>query len=84
MLSVVCVCSFDSVMHTEEVHSKVPADQAAQNVVNPRCACAARVTVVGSLCVCVCVCPLLNISPLERSVPHTQRAAKVRYLCGFL
>ena len=53
-------------------------------VINPRCACAARVTVVGS----VCVCPLLNISPLERlfvtqSVPHTQRAAKVRNFVWF-
>ena len=42
--------------------------------------------VVGS--VCLCVCPLLNISPLERlfvsqSVPHTQRAAKVRNVVWF-
>ena len=47
---------------------------------------AARVTVVGS--VCLCVCPLLNISPLERlfvsqSVPHTQQAAKVRNFVWF-
>ena len=53
-----------------------------QLFINPRRACAARVTVVGS------VCPLLNISPLERllvsqSVPHTQRAAKVRYFVWF-
>ena len=27
----------------------------AVNVINPRRACAARVTVVGSVCVCVCV-----------------------------
>ena len=38
--------------------------------------------------VCLCVCPLLNISPLERlfvsqSVPHTQRAAKVRTFVWF-
>ena len=34
----------------------------------PRCACAARVTVVGFVCVsvCVCVCLLSHISPLER------------------
>ena len=43
-----------------------------------------RVTVVGSV-VCVSV---LNISPLERlfvlqSVPHTQRAAKVRIFVWF-
>ena len=31
-------------------------------VINPRYACAARVTVVG----CLCVCPLVNISCLER------------------
>ena len=30
-------------------------------MINPRRACAARVTVLG-LCVCVCVCLLLNIS----------------------
>ena len=30
-------------------------------VVNPRRACAVRVTVLG-LCVCLCVCLLLNIS----------------------
>ena len=38
--------------------------------------------------VCVCVSLLLNISPLERlfvsqSVPHTQRAAKVRKVVWF-
>ena len=26
------------------------------DIINPRRACAARVTVVGSVCVCVCVC----------------------------
>ena len=26
------------------------------NIINPRRTCAARVTVVGSVCVCVCVC----------------------------
>ena len=56
------------------------------SLINPRRACAVRVTVVGS--VCLCVCPLLNISPLERlfvsqSVPHTQRAAKVRNFVWF-
>ena len=30
-------------------------------IINPRRACAARVTVLG-LCVCLCVCLLLNIS----------------------
>ena len=33
-------------------------------LINPRRACAARVTVVGSVCVCVCL--LSHISPMER------------------
>ena len=55
-------------------------------VVNPRRACAARVTVVAvSVCVCVCVCvsPLSDISPLEllfilRTLSRTQRVTKVK------
>ena len=31
-------------------------------VVNPRRACAARVTVLGSLCVCVCLSVTLNLT----------------------
>ena len=31
-------------------------------IINPRRACAARVTVVGSLCVCVCVCVCVCLS----------------------
>ena len=51
-------------------------------LINPRCACAARVTVVGSVCLCVSVCPL-NISPLEclfvlKTISCTQRATKVK------
>ena len=38
----------------------------AVSVINPRCACAARITVVGSVCPCVCL--LSHISPLELSV----------------
>ena len=58
-----------------------------QVVINPRRACAARVTVVG-LSVCVCVCPLSDISPLERlfvlkSISRTQRATKVKNFVGF-
>ena len=30
-------------------------------VINPQCACAARVTVVGSVCVCVCVSVCLSV-----------------------
>ena len=61
--------------------------QPAFGVINPRRACAARVTAVGSVCVCVCVCLLLYISPLERlfvpeTIPSTQRAMKVRKFVG--
>ena len=59
-------------------------------VINPRCACAAKVTVVGFVCLSVClsVCLLLYISPLERlfvpeTLPSTQRATKVRKFVGF-
>ena len=50
--------------------------------VNPRRACAARVTVVGS------VCPLSHISPMERlfvlkTLSRTQRATKVKKFVGF-
>ena len=54
--------------------------------VNPRRACAARVTVVGS--VCLSVCSLSHISPLERlfvlkSTSRTQRATNVKKFVGF-
>ena len=60
-------------------------------VINPRRACAARVTVVGSVCVhavCVCVCLLSHISPMERlfvlkTLSRTQRATKVKIFVGF-
>ena len=55
-------------------------------LINPRRACAARVTVLGSVCVCVCVCVCLSvshISPTERlfvlkTLSRTQRATKVK------
>ena len=55
--------------------------------INPRRACAARVTVVGpGLSVCVCVC-VRHISPTERlfvlkTLSHTQRATKVKKFVG--
>ena len=54
-------------------------------VINPRRACAARVTVVGSVCVSVCL--LSHISPMERlfilkTLSHTQRATKVKIFVG--
>ena len=55
-------------------------------IINPRRACAARVTVVGSVCVCVCL--LSHISPMERlfvlkTLSRTQRATKVKKFVGF-
>ena len=54
--------------------------------INPRRACAARVTVVGSVCLSVCL--LSHISPLERlfvlkTLSRTQRATKVKKFVGF-
>ena len=51
-------------------------------LVNPRRACAARVTVVGSVCL------LSHISPMERlfvlkTLSRTQRATKVKIFVGF-
>ena len=51
-------------------------------VINPRRACAARVTVVGSVCL------LSHISPMERlfvlkTLSRTQRATKVKIFVGF-
>ena len=61
-----------------------------ESVVNPLRACAARVTVVGSVCLCVCVsvCLLSHISPMERlfvlkTLSRTQRATKVKKFVGF-
>ena len=50
--------------------------------INPRRACAARVTVVGSVCL------LSHISPMERlfvlkTLSRTQRATKVKKIVGF-
>ena len=58
----------------------------ASQLINPRRACAARVTVVGSVCLCVCL--LSHISPLERlfvlkTLSRPQRATKVKINVGF-
>ena len=54
-------------------------------LINPRRACAARVTVVGSVCLCVCL--LSHISPTEplfvlKTLSRTQRATKVKKFVG--
>ena len=68
----------------------IHAGRNRSTVVNPRRACAARVTVVACVCVCVCVCvcQLINISPLERlfvlkAIPRTQRTTKVKKIVAF-
>ena len=59
-------------------------------IVNPRHACAARVTVLGRVCVCVCVSVYLlsHISPLERPfvlkiLSCTKQAMEVKKFVGF-
>ena len=54
-------------------------------IINPRRACAARVTVVGSVCLCVCL--LSHISPTERlfvlkTLSRNQRETKVKKFVG--
>ena len=54
-------------------------------MINPQCACAARVTVVGSAYLCVCL--LTHISPMERlfvlkTLSCTQQATKVKNFVG--
>ena len=56
-------------------------------LINPRRACAARVTVVA-VSVCLSVCPLSHISPLEllfvlKTVSRTQWATKVKKFVAF-
>ena len=71
------------------VHARTPR---VLHFINPRRACTARVTVVGSVCVCgcvcVCVCLLSQISPLEhlfvlKILSRTQRATEVKKFVGF-
>ena len=57
-MSLVIVVSSVSIVSIEYVVSAVLV-MSVVSVVNPRRACAARVTVVGS--VCLSVCPLLSI-----------------------
>ena len=52
-----------------DIYSLPSSYSCLQTTLNPRRACAARVTVVGSVCVYVCVCLLLYISLLECLLP---------------
>ena len=60
-------------------------NQPGSIIINPRRACTARVTVLGSVCVSVCL--LSHISPMERlfvpkTLSRTQRATKVKIFVG--
>ena len=53
--------------------------------INPRRACAARVTVVGSVCVCVCLLSHISLTePLFvlKTLSRTKRATKVKKFVG--
>ena len=55
-----------------------------RSLINPRCACAARVTVVGSVYVCACLDLLSHIPPLELLfVLKIQRATEVKKFVAF-
>ena len=49
-------------------------------IINPRCACAARVTVVGFVCLSVCVC--LSVTPHLTSGGSVRPEIDVTYLTG--
>ena len=71
----------------ESAHAHYLPRGAPGSVINPRRACAARVTVVV-LSVCVCVCLLSQNSPLERLfvlqiLSRIQRATEVEKFVGF-
>ena len=52
-------------------------------LINPRRACAARVTVVGCLSVCLSLCPLrLERLFVLKTLSHTQRPTKVKIIGG--
>ena len=57
------------------------------SVINPRLAYAARVTVLGSVCLCVSVCVFCHISPMEglfvlKTLLPTQWEMKVKIFVG--
>ena len=51
-------------------------------IINPRRACAARVTVVGSVCVCVCVCVCLSVTLHLTSRMFVRLTNDTTYLTG--
>ena len=67
-----------------EVHRMVCGTSVRRTIIiiNPRRACAARVTVVG-LSVCPCDISLLERLFVLKTLSHTQRVAKVKKYVGF-
>ena len=53
LLAKTSVCTRATIIEGKETDGKASCENV--QVINPRCTCAARVTVLG-LCVCVCVC----------------------------
>ena len=76
---------------TNEISALTIYTYTCVKLINPWHTCAARVTVVGFVCLSVClsVCWLSHTPPLERlfvleSMSHTQWATKVNNVWGFL
>ena len=66
-------------MYQHDIVTEVTKSQtkATKRIINPRCACAARVTVLG-LRVCVCVCLQAGSS----AIPMAQAQQGLKKLCG--
>ncbi len=71
-----CIHEWQCAGNTEDYTSTKPYPY----IVNPRCARAARVTVVV-LCVCVCVCGCLSVCTSARYSGSTQSQVKPKIPC---
>jgi len=78
LAGVSCLCVYK--IFTESIHFFLHTQSlscfAELTLVNPRRACAARVTVLG-LCVCVCVCVCVSVSTY--SLPTATKPAHQQY-----
>ena len=76
----VCTCCHRMMYRKSVIPcNKAKYTKASADVINPRRACAARVTVVA-LCVCVCVC--VFVCPGRSSATHATKR-QTRYTHGF-